>query len=58
MVLDYIAKEIGYDELMKAISKFYQEYAGKYPLKYTNFIDLLNESYNRIGDKLNFMLTK
>lgn len=43
---------------MKAISKFYQEYAGKYPLKYTNFIDLLNESYNRIGDKLNLMLTK
>ena len=58
LVLDYIAKEIGYDELMKAISKFYQEYAGKYPLKYTNFIDLLNESYNRVGDKLNLMLTK
>ena len=58
LVLDYIAKEIGYDELMKAISIFYQEYAGKYPLKYTYFIDLLNESYNRIGDKLNLMLTK
>lgn len=58
LVLDYIAKEIGYDELMKAISRFYQEYAGKYPLKYTYFIDLLNESYNRIGDKLNLMLTK
>lgn len=58
LVLDCIAKEIGYDELMKAISRFYQKYAGKYPLKYTNFTDLLNESYNRIGDKLNLMLAK
>ena len=57
LVLDYIAKEIGYEELMKVISKFYQEYAGKHPLKYTFFIDLLNESYNGVGDKLNLMLT-
>lgn len=56
LVLDYIAKEIGYDELTKVISRFYQEYAGKYPLKYTFFIDLLNESYNGVGDKLNFLL--
>ena len=57
LVLDCIANEIGYDELAKVISKFYQEYAGKHPLKYTFFIDLLNESYNGVGDKLNLMLT-
>ena len=57
LVLDCIANEIGYDELTKVISKFYQEYAGKHPLKYTFFIDLLNESYNGVGDKLNLMLT-
>lgn len=36
-------------EMMHVISGFYREYAGKYPLKYTDFINLLNESYSGVG---------
>lgn len=57
LVLDYIAKEIGYEELMKVISKFYQKYAGKYPLKYMDFINLLNESNTATGNKLDLLLS-
>lgn len=56
-VLDYIAKEIGYDGLMKVISRFYREYAGKYPLKYIDFINQLNESNAANGNKLNLLLS-
>lgn len=56
-VLDCIAKEIGYDELIKVISDFYRRFAGKYPLEYIYFINLLNESFNGVGDKLNLMLS-
>lgn len=57
LVLDYIAKEIGYEKLMKVISKFYQKYAGKYPLKYMDFINLLNESDTATGNKLDLLLS-
>lgn len=57
LVLDRIAKEIGYNEWIAIISRFYREYAGKYPLKYTDFINLVNESHAGIGDKLNLLLT-
>ena len=33
------------------------EYAGKYPLKYTDFIDMVNESHAGVGDQLNQLLT-
>lgn len=52
-----IAEQIGYDELMKTISGFYREYAGKYPLKYSDFINFVNESYPKIGEQLNLLLT-
>lgn len=44
LVLDCIAKQIGYDELMGLIARFYRKYAGEYPLRYTDFIDMLHES--------------
>ena len=39
LALVRIAEQIGYGELMCVISRFYKEYAGKYSLKYTDFID-------------------
>lgn len=44
-------------EMMHVISGFYREYAGKYPLKYTDFINQLNESHPGVGDRLNRLLT-
>lgn len=57
LALVRIAEQIGYGELMCVISRFYKEYAGKYSLKYTDFINLLNESHPGVGDRLNHMLT-
>lgn len=57
LMLVRIAEQIGYDELMKTISGFYREYAGKYPLKYSDFINFVNESYPEIGEQLNLLLT-
>lgn len=56
LALDRIAKEIGYDELMEIISGFYRGHAGKYPLKYADFINHVNESSAGIGDKLDSLL--
>lgn len=56
LVLERIAKEIGYEELMKIISDFYRRHAGKHPLKYTDFIDLLNDSHTGVGDQLDYLL--
>lgn len=49
LALVRIAEQIEYGELMHVISGFYREYAGKYPLKYTDFINLLNESHSGVG---------
>lgn len=57
LALIRIAEQIGYGELMSVISGFYKEYAGKYPLKYTDFIDMVNESHAGVGDQLNLLLT-
>lgn len=57
LVLDIIANEIGYDELIGIISRFYREYAGKHPLEYWDFINFVNECYDGVGDKLNTLLT-
>ena len=57
LALIRIAEQIGYGELMSVISGFYKEYAGKYPLKYTDFINMVNESHAGVGDQLNFLLT-
>ena len=56
LVLDRMAKEIGYDELAGIIAVFYREYAGKYPLKYTDFIDMVNASHAGAGDTLRHLL--
>lgn len=45
LVLDWIAQEIGYENLTKTISQFYRENAGKYPLRYSDLIKLLNKTY-------------
>ena len=42
---------------MSVISGFYKEYAGKYPLKYTDFINMVNESHAGVGDQLDLLLT-
>lgn len=57
LALISIAEQIGYGELMSVISGFYKEYAGKYPLKYTDFINKVNESHAGVGDQLNQLLT-
>ena len=57
LVLARIAEQIGYDELMNVISGFYKEYAGKYPLIYMDFINMVNESHAGIGNQLNLLLT-
>lgn len=57
LALVRIAEQIGYGELMCVISRFYKEYAGKYSLKYTDFIDMVNKSHAGIGDQLNQLLT-
>lgn len=57
LALIRIAEQIGYGELMNVISGFYKEHAGKYPLKYTDFIDMVNESHDGAGDKLDLLLT-
>lgn len=51
LVLDCIAKQIGYDELMGLIAGFYRKYAGEYPLRYTDFIDMLHESKAGVAKK-------
>lgn len=57
LALIRIAEEIGYSELMNIISGFYREYAEKYPLRYTDFIDMVNKSHAGVGDQLNLLLT-
>lgn len=57
LALIRIAEQIGYGELMSVISGFYKEYAGKYPLKYTDFINMVNESHAGVGDQLDLLLT-
>lgn len=56
LVLDRMAKKIGYDELAGIIAGFYREHAGKYPLKYTDFIDMVNASHAGAGDTLRHLL--
>ena len=58
LMLDRIAQEIGYDNLPEVISRFYRKYAGKHPLRYTDFINLVNKSHAGIGDRLNTLLTE
>lgn len=57
LALVRIAEQTGYDELMGIISGFYRKYAGKYPLKYMDFIDFVNESHPGTGDQLDLLLT-
>ena len=57
LALIRIAEQIGYGELMSVISRFYKEYTEKYPLKYTDFIDIVNESHAGVGDQLDLLLT-
>lgn len=57
LVLDRIANEMGYDQLVDVISRFYRKYAGQYPLRYTDFIDMVNESKAGAGDRLHQLLS-
>lgn len=57
LVLDRIARKIGYDQLIRIIATFYREHAGKYPLRYTDLIDLINTSEPGVGDELNDLLS-
>lgn len=52
IILDHIANKIGYEKLIHIISIFYQEYAGKYPLKCSDFIDLVSKYYPNIKELL------
>lgn len=56
LVLDYIAKEIGYDRLIASITLFYQQYNRKIHLCYEDFIDTLARQYPEAGKDLDTMV--
>lgn len=56
LVLDSIAQKIGYDNLIKCIAQFYQQYTGKQHLSYKDFIDVLAKQYPEAGKELNIMV--
>lgn len=56
LVLDSIAQKIGYDNLIKCIAQFYQQYTGKQHLRYIDFIDVLAKQYPEAGKELNIMV--
>lgn len=57
LVLDRIARNIGYEKLTDIISRFYRQYAGCHPLEYTDFVAMVSESEPETGDLLEFLLT-
>lgn len=57
LVLDRIARNLGYEKLTDIISKFYIQYAGHHPLKYTDFVTIISESDPETGDLLESLLT-
>lgn len=57
LVLDQIARNLGCKELTDIISRFYRQYAGCHPLKYTDFVTMVSESDPQTGDLLEFLLT-
>lgn len=57
LVLDRIARNLGYEKLTEIISKFYRQYAGCHPLKYTDFVELVSESDPETGKMLEFLLS-
>lgn len=57
LVLDRIARNLGYEKLTEIISKFYRQYAGCQPLKYTDFVELVCESDPETGKMLEFLLS-
>lgn len=52
LILDHLAKEIGYDNCIKLISDLYQEHAGKPHLEYSHFINMVNEIYPSAAHRL------
>ena len=52
LVLDTMAREVGYENLIKLIAVFYQKNAGKSPLRYTDFINLIDETYPQVQNPL------
>lgn len=52
LILDRFAKEIGYENCISLISSFYQKYAEKPNLKYSDFINLVNSTWPNAANKL------
>lgn len=52
LILDRFAKEIGYENCISLISSFYQKYAGKPNLKYSDFINFVNSTWPNAANKL------
>lgn len=52
LILDRFAKEIGYENCISLISSFYQKYAGKPNLKYSDFINLVNSTWPNAANEL------
>lgn len=49
LLLDRVAKQVGYDAFFKVIAKFYQRYKNKPNLHYADFITVFSEFYPEIA---------
>lgn len=56
LILDSVAKEIGYDDFIKLVSSFYKRYAGQPDLNYSDFTDMVDAIYPYEGRKLKIMI--
>jgi aminopeptidase N len=58
LVLDHIARMIGYSHLIAIIAQFYNQYKGKPNLHYEDFISVLSQKHPKAGNELNEMIKK
>lgn len=56
VILDMIASEIGYENMKRTVSTFYNRYKGVCGITYRNFIDLLGEEFPEAAQELHELL--
>ena len=57
LLLDRLARQIGYGRLTETIAGFYREYCGKYPLAYADFASWFERCVPGHGAMLNTLTT-
>lgn len=58
LLLDRLARHIGYDRLTEAIAGFYREYCGRHPLAYEDFAAWFERCCPGRGALLNELITR